>query len=144
MNILSDILHTESKLISANKESSLNIIYFSFLNYKNLMISGEDIDSHSDGCKCDLHLWKGFSAHRLKSSLTNNPHWCSVRMSSYRSPLSIITFMTGLSVGGTETRVWVTSPLKQILTCCMGGQSPHKTHADYIYGENKQQQQAVS
>jgi len=62
---------------------------------------------------------------------------------SYRSPLLIITFMTGLSMAGTEARLWVTSPLKQILTCCMGGQRPCKSHADYVYGESKQQQQAV-
>jgi len=58
-------------------------------------------------------------------------------MSSYRCPLSIIVFMTGLSVGGTEARVWVTSTPKQILTSFMGGQRPHKSHADYVYGESK-------
>ena len=130
-------------MISANNKSSPNIIYFCFLNYKNLMILGEDTDSHSEGCKFDLHLGKGFSAHRLEPSLPNKPHWCSGPMSSYKSTLSIITFMTGLTMGGTEAKMWVTSPQKQILTCCMGGQRPRKWHPNYVYGESKQQQQAV-
>jgi len=37
-------------------------------------------------------------------------------------------------MGGTEARVWVTSTPKQ---------RPRKSHADYVHGESKQQQQAV-
>ena len=70
----------------------------------------------------------------FQTTLTDVQGPCQAIGALYLSLLSWLAW-------GTEARLWVTSPPKQILTCSVGGHRPCKSHADYVYGESKQQQQ---
>jgi len=98
MNIYQIHFIMNQQLISANNKSSLNIIYFSFLNYKNLMISGEDtliqrVASLISSCE-KAFLLTDWNLH-FQTTHTDVQGACQATGPLYQSLLSWLAFQWG-------------------------------------------------